>query len=385
MVNSFFTTSLLHWYKEHGRNLPWRETTDPYAIWLSEIILQQTRIQQGWAYWERFMKRWPTVEALAAATEDEVLREWQGLGYYSRARNLHAAARQIVAFGGFPRTLEEIRKLKGVGDYTAAAIASFAFGIPAAVVDGNVYRVLSRYFGIDTPINTTEGKKVFAALAQEMLPNVCIGATYNQAIMDFGALQCTPKSPKCAECPLMETCEAFRQGRVDELPVKVKKLQVKERRMTYVYIRCNGETAIHRRGAGDIWQGLWEPYSIDNSQFSRLAVARRSGKAERIIDNFSTSEATSSIAKLAIENLPFPIGNDHRRDDNCQLSIINCQLLQRNVKHVLTHRVIWADFYLWEVEEKPVLPDDYIWIKEEEIDNYAVPRLIEILLKTLPV
>ena len=385
MVNSFFTTSLLHWYKEHGRELPWRETKDPYAIWLSEIILQQTRIQQGWAYWERFMKRWPTVEALAAATEDEVLREWQGLGYYSRARNLHAAARQIVALGGFPQTLEEIRKLKGVGDYTAAAIASFAFGIPAAVVDGNVYRVLSRYFGIDTPINTTEGKKVFAALAQEMLPNVCIGATYNQAIMDFGALQCTPKSPKCGDCPLMETCEAFRQGRVDELPVKVKKLQVKERRMTYVYIRCNGETAIHRRGAGDIWQGLWEPYSIDNLQFSRLAVARRSGKAERIIDNFSTSEATSSIAKLAIENLPFPIGNDHRRDDNCQLSIINCQLLRRNVKHVLTHRVIWADFYLWEVEEKPVLPDDYIWIKEEEIDNYAVPRLIEILLKTLPV
>ena len=333
MVNSFFTTSLLHWYKEHGRNLPWRETTDPYAIWLSEIILQQTRIQQGWAYWERFMKRWPTVEALAAATEDEVLREWQGLGYYSRARNLHAAAKQIVALGGFPQTLEEIRKLKGVGDYTAAAIASFAFGIPAAVVDGNVYRVLSRYFGIDTPINTTEGKKVFAALAQEMLPNVCIGATYNQAIMDFGALQCTPKSPKCAECPLIESCVAFRQGRVDELPVKVKKLQVKERRMTYVYIRCNGETAIHRRGAGDIWQGLWEPFLIDNSQ----------------------------------------------------LTIDNCQLLQRNLKHVLTHRVIWADFYLWEVEEKPVLPDDYIWIKEEEIDNYAVPRLIEILLKTLPV
>ncbi|MBQ6681667.1 MAG: A/G-specific adenine glycosylase [Prevotella sp.] len=427
IVNSFFTTSLLHWYKEHGRNLPWRETKDPYAIWLSEIILQQTRIQQGWAYWERFMQRWQTVEALAAATEDEVLREWQGLGYYSRARNLHAAARQIVALGGFPQTLEEIRKLKGVGDYTAAAIASFAFGIPAAVVDGNVYRVLSRYFGIDTPINTTEGKKVFAALAQEMLPNVCsddsensdyseysdysdqsdysdysdysepsIGATYNQAIMDFGALQCTPKSPKCGDCPLMETCDAFRTGRVEQLPVKEKKLQVKERRMTYVYIRCNGETAIHRRGAGDIWQGLWEPYSIDNLQFSRLAVARRSGKAERIIDNScaaslckrcaitSTSEATSSIAKLAIENLPFPIGNDHRRDDNCQLSIVNCQLLRRNLKHVLTHRVIWADFYLWEVEEKPVLPDDYIWIKEEEIDNYAVPRLIEILLKTLP-
>ena len=333
MRSSLFTTTLLHWYAEHGRELPWRETKDPYAIWLSEVILQQTRIQQGWAYWERFMQRWQTVEELAAATEDEVLREWQGLGYYSRARNLHAAAKQIVESGGFPKTLEEIRKLKGVGDYTAAAIASFAFDIPAAVVDGNVYRVLSRYFGIETPINTTEGKRVFAALAQEMFPNVCIGATYNQAIMDFGALQCMPKSPKCGDCPLMETCDAFRTGRVEQLPVKEKKLQVKERRMTYVYIRCNGETAIHRRGAGDIWQGLWEPFLIDNSQ----------------------------------------------------LTIDNCQLLRRNLRHVLTHRVIWADFYLWEVEEKPVLPGDYIWIKEEEIDKYAVPRLIEILLKTLPV
>jgi len=165
-----FTHTLLQWFRDNGRELPWRETTDAYAIWLSEIILQQTQVKQGWDYWERFMRRWPTVEALAAATEDEVLREWQGLGYYSRARNLHFAARQIVAMGGFPNTLEGIRQLKGVGDYTAAAIASFAFGLPAAVVDGNVYRVLARHFGIDTPINTTEGKKVFALLAQQLLP-----------------------------------------------------------------------------------------------------------------------------------------------------------------------------------------------------------------------
>ena len=375
MVNSFFTTSLLHWYKEHGRNLPWRETKDPYAIWLSEIILQQTRIQQGWAYWERFMKRWPTVEALAAATEDEVLREWQGLGYYSRARNLHAAARQIVAIGGFPQTLEEIRKLKGVGDYTAAAIASFAFGIPAAVVDGNVYRVLSRYFGIDTPINTTEGKKVFAALAQEVFPwekgegrekgnegkgerekenegkgergnEGTIGAQYNQAIMDFGAMQCTPKTPKCESCPLVESCEALRTGRVEVLPIKEKKLQVKTRHITYVYIRCNGETAIHRRGAGDIWQGLWEPLLLNE---------------ECRMKNEESAGAW--------------------RDDNCQLSIINCQLLQRNVKHVLTHRVILADFYLMETEVKPELPEGYIWIREEDIDNYGIPRLVEKLLE----
>ena len=160
--------ALLEWFRENGRDLPWRQTRDPYAIWLSEIILQQTQVKQGWEYWERFMHRWPTVEALAAATEDEVLREWQGLGYYSRARNLHHAAKQIVALGHFPNTLEEIKQLKGVGDYTAAAIGSIAFGLPAAVVDGNVYRVLARHFGIDTPINTTEGKKLFAALAQHI-------------------------------------------------------------------------------------------------------------------------------------------------------------------------------------------------------------------------
>ena len=164
-----FALTLLKWFRENGRDLPWRQTRDPYAIWLSEIILQQTQVKQGWDYWERFMHRWPTVEALAAATEDEVLREWQGLGYYSRARNLHYAAKQIVALGHFPDTLDEIRKLKGVGDYTAAAIGSIAFGLPAAVVDGNVYRVLARHFGIDTPINTTEGKKTFTALAQSLL------------------------------------------------------------------------------------------------------------------------------------------------------------------------------------------------------------------------
>lgn len=165
-----FTTTILQWFRENGRDLPWRETRDPYAIWLSEIILQQTRIEQGRPYWERFMRRWPTVQDLAAASEDEVLREWQGLGYYSRARNLYAAAKQIVDRGGFPSTLAEIRTLKGVGDYTAAAIGSFAFGLPAAVVDGNVYRVLARHYGIATPINTTGGKKEFSALAQSLLP-----------------------------------------------------------------------------------------------------------------------------------------------------------------------------------------------------------------------
>ena len=262
-----FATTLVDWFSKNGRDLPWRQTRDPYAIWLSEIILQQTQVKQGWEYWERFMHRWPTVEALAAATEDEVLREWQGLGYYSRARNLHYAARQIVERGSFPNTIAEIKQLKGVGDYTAAAIGSIAFGLPAAVVDGNVYRVLSRYFGIDTPINTTEGKKLFAAMAQEQLPPQ-EASVYNQAIMDFGAIQCTPQSPDCSICPLMESCDAFRTNRIQELPVKLKTLKIRERHLIYIYVRYKGQTAIHRRGSGDIWQGLWEPLLVDNGQLT---------------------------------------------------------------------------------------------------------------------
>ena len=203
-----FTETILHWYAASGRDLPWRRTRDPYAVWLSEIILQQTRVAQGRAYWERFMDRFPTVDDLAAAPEDEVLRLWQGLGYYSRARNLHAAAKQIVAMGGFPDSLEGIRSLKGVGDYTAAAIGSIAFGLPAAVVDGNVYRVLARYFGIATPVGTTEAKKEFTALANRLLP-ADAPAAFNQGMMDFGATCCTPANPACLTCPLQPSCAAF--------------------------------------------------------------------------------------------------------------------------------------------------------------------------------
>ena len=327
-----FTTTILQWFSENGRALPWRETRDPYAIWLSEIILQQTRIEQGRPYWERFMRRWPTVEALAKASEDEVLREWQGLGYYSRARNLHTAAKQIVERGGFPTTIEGIKALKGVGDYTAAAIGSIAFDLPAAVVDGNVYRVLARHYGITTPINTTEGKKEFTLLAQSLLPPREASA-FNQAMMDFGAIQCTPSSPQCLQCPLQDSCVALREGRIAELPVKQKTLKIKERRLTYIYIRCNGYTAIHRRPAGDIWQGLYEPWVMEEARGKRQEAR---GK-----------------------------------------------LIKKNVKHVLTHRVIYADFRLWETDERPTLPDDYFWIKESDIDQYAVPRLIELLLSEL--
>ena len=348
---SDFAITLLAWFRENGRELPWRGTKDPYAIWLSEIILQQTQVKQGWEYWERFMRRWPTVSDLAAATEDEVLREWQGLGYYSRARNLHAAARQIVERGGFPNTIEGLRQLKGVGDYTAAAIGSIAFGLPAAVVDGNVYRVLSRHFGIETPINTTAGKKEFGALAQSLLPESPLSSfpsplssfpsplssDYNQAIMDFGAIQCAPQSPRCEDCPLQETCIAFREGRVAELPVKQRTLKVRERRLTYIYIRCQGMTALHRRGPGDIWQGLYEPYLEEGARGCEGAGARWRGAI----------------------------------------------LLRRNVRHVLTHRVLYADFWLLETDERPELPADYFWVPEEAVSDYGVPRLIEKMLEEI--
>ena len=330
-MNHDFTFTLLSWFRDFGRELPWRGTRDAYAIWLSEIILQQTRIQQGEAYWHRFMHRFPTVEALAAASEDEVLRLWQGLGYYSRARNLHTAARQIVTAGAFPQTLEGIRALKGVGDYTAAAIGSIAFGLDTAAVDGNVYRVLARHFGITTPINSTEGKHEFAALAQALLPHGQAGA-FNQALMDFGAIQCTPQSPRCTVCPLAETCVALRSGEVETLPVKLRKTKVQERRLAYIYIRYKDETPIRRRSAGDIWQGLWEP--------------------------------------MALSLMPAD-------------SLSQRQLIAKDVKHVLTHRILYADFYFMEVTEKPSLPEGYIWVKESALDDYAKPRLIEKLLETL--
>ena len=323
-----FSEAILSWYDTYGRDLPWRRTRDPYAIWLSEIILQQTRIAQGQAYWERFMAAWPTVEALAAASEDEVLRLWQGLGYYSRARNLHAAAQQIVAAGRFPETLAGIRALKGVGDYTAAAIGSIAFGLPAAVVDGNVYRVLARHYGIETPVGSTAAKKEFTALAQSLLPADRPG-DFNQGMMDFGALQCTPVAPLCAICPLAGQCAALATGRVGALPVREKGAAVQTRRFDYVYVRFRGRTVIRRRGPGDIWQGLYEP-----------------------------------------------LVNDQRLE--------SATLLKSNVKHQLTHRTLLVDFYLWEPAEEPALPEGYIWIDEAELDRYAKPRLFELLLESLP-
>ena len=227
------TEVLLDWYADNKRDLPWRGTTDPYRIWISEIILQQTRVVQGYEYFLRFIRRFPDVRTLASASEDEVLKYWQGLGYYSRARNLHAAAKSMN--GKFPESYQEVRALKGVGDYTAAAICSIAYNMPYAVVDGNVYRVLSRYCGIDVPIDSTEGKKLFAALADEMLDK-SRPATYNQAIMDFGAIQCTPQSPNCMFCPLADSCSALSKGQVMQLPVKQHRTKTFNRYFNYTLI-----------------------------------------------------------------------------------------------------------------------------------------------------
>lgn len=277
------------------------------------------------------MQRWPTVNDLARASEDEVLRAWQGLGYYSRARNLHHAAQQIVQRGTFPNNYADLRQLKGVGDYTAAAIASMAFHQPHAAVDGNFYRVFARYFGLSQPINTPQGKQLFATMAQDYLPPHQASA-YNQAIMDFGATVCTPKAPSCSVCPLQETCTAFREDRVDQLPVKLRTLKVKQRQMDCFYVHCHGQIALHKRAAGDIWQGLWTVPEADH-----LSASLR-------------QQAT---------------------------------LLKSNVKHVLTHRVIHANFYRLECHERPTLPADFIWIDEADIDHYAIPRLMEMLLESL--
>ncbi len=254
----------MKWYHQNKRQLPWRETTDPYKIWLSEIILQQTRVAQGTPYYLKFISAYPTVWDMAKAKEDEILKLWQGLGYYSRARNLHDTAKIVVNEnnGKFPDNYKKLLTLKGVGDYTASAISSICFNEPQAVVDGNVYRVLARYFGIETPINSTEGIKFFKKLAQEVMDPKQI-RDYNQGIMEFGAMQCTPKNPYCLHCPLGESCVALQKGLQDQLPVKTNKTKVRNRYFNYlvpVYADKKGTyyTSLKQRKGKGIWQNLWE-------------------------------------------------------------------------------------------------------------------------------
>lgn len=255
----FFRKQLFGWAGAHPRPMPWKGEKDPYRIWLSEIILQQTRVDQGWAYYLRFTENYPTVFALAEAPVDEVLKHWEGLGYYSRARNLHATARHVAGElnGVFPGTFEGLLSLKGIGEYTAAAVASFAYDLPHAVLDGNVYRILARYFGIDMPSDLPAAKKYFSQLAQELLDPARPGA-FNQAMMDFGAMCCTPLQPKCSECPLQSQCIARQQDQVSQYPKRQKKAPRQNRWFLYLVIESEGQTLIRRRGEADIWQGLYE-------------------------------------------------------------------------------------------------------------------------------
>lgn len=259
MKPRLFSEKVVEWYREHRRALPWRETRDPYRIWLSEIILQQTRVAQGLPYYQAFVKRYPTVQQLAAASEREVLRLWQGLGYYSRARHLLHCAKAVVKDhrGKFPATFEKLRQLKGIGDYTAAAIASFAFGEPVAVVDGNVFRVLSRVFGVREDIASTKGKKVFTELANRLIP-ADQPRLHNEAVMEFGALQCTPRNPACHHCPFERTCLARREGVQELLPIKRGKASSTRRKFYYVVLRSGDRWLMRQRLGKDIWKGLFD-------------------------------------------------------------------------------------------------------------------------------
>lgn len=345
MSTAWFSRALAPWYREHFRALPWRITRDPYRIWLSEVILQQTRVDQGTAYWHRFVERYPTVQDLAQASEDEVLRLWQGLGYYSRARNLRTAARQVVVDHGgeFPPNYEALRSLKGIGDYTAAAIGSIAFGLPEPVVDGNVYRVLARVFGISTPIDSTMGKKDFRELAVRLLDKAEPG-DHNQAVMELGAIVCTPKNPKCEECPLADRCIARRTDRIAELPVKAGKTKVRERHFNYLHIATKSGTYLYKRTGKDIWQGLYEFPQIETT----------------------STPSTPRFAKLVEER--FGPG----------WTIIT---KAGPVKHVLSHQVIHALF--WEVKppKRFKAPSEWLLVKQEDIDAHALPRLIDRYLR----
>lgn len=266
-----FTKILMDWYDPEIRPMPWKSEKNPYLVFLSEIILQQTRVDQGLPYYHRFKKKYPTISALAAAEEDEIMKLWEGLGYYSRAKNLHSSAKYIVhdLKGNFPSTYKDLLHLKGVGVYTAAAIASFAFGLPHAVVDGNVYRVLSRVFGIEDAIDSALGKKVFESLANDLLDKENSGK-YNQAIIDFGAIQCSPKLPKCTDCPFNDYCYAFLNNQVDFLPVKSKKINKKTRYFNYLILNNNDQVFIRKRTKNDVWQNLYEFPLIESDSLLSL-------------------------------------------------------------------------------------------------------------------
>lgn len=339
------------WYDENHRELPWRSQPTPYFVWISEVILQQTRVSQGYDYFLRFTEKWPTLQDLANATEEEVLKMWQGLGYYSRARNLHRCAQQVAERhnGRFPSDFEALKKLQGIGDYTAAAIASIAFGLPHAVVDGNVYRVLARLFDIETPINTSEGKTVFGKLAQDLLDSQHPGR-HNQAMMEFGALQCVPQNPHCLLCPLQAHCLAFAHQTVSLRPIKTARTKVQTRYFNYLVIKIKETNQIymHQRIGKDIWNKLYD--------FPMIETDERIG-TEQVL----ASEAFKQLIGLK----DFVVGKT-----------------SHPFTHKLTHQTIVAQFIeifinvpLAEYQTK-----DLSLTSEMDIQQYPIPRLIDLYL-----
>ena len=376
--NSFFAQNIISWYYQNKRDLPWRDTQNPYKIWLSEIILQQTRVAQGTPYYEKFVENFPTVQELANADEQTVLMLWQGLGYYSRARNLHGTAKYISEElnGVFPNTYIEIKKLKGIGDYTAAAISSFAFDEIQAVVDGNVYRVLARFFGIEKDITSNEGKKEFRELAQKLIDKKQ-PAIYNQSIMEFGALQCVPKNPNCKICPLQENCTAFEKNLIQKLPIKGKKTLVKDRFMHYFVfvkedkkskINLEKNVLINQRQEGDIWQGLNDFFVIEF-----LNKDKKNFEPIKELEN-----------KLKEDNLEinFEADFDKMNEQKNKLKSTHESII---FKHQLSHRTLYAKFYTIEINDTK--EQDFFWnklkknynleeIKWQNLDKIPKPVLI---------
>ncbi|QKJ32801.1 A/G-specific adenine glycosylase [Mucilaginibacter mali] len=339
------SNQLVQWYHQHKRDLPWRHTTNPYVIWLSEIILQQTRVEQGLPYFNRFLEKYPTVSDFAAATEDEVLALWQGLGYYSRGRNMLVTARLVQELHGgvFPSSWEQLIKLKGIGEYTAAAIASFSANEAKAVVDGNVYRVLARYFGISEPINSTQGKKIFQQMADEMLDREN-PALHNQAMMEFGAMLCKPKNPACGICPVREGCYAFKHNATATLPVKINKTKIRERYFNYLLIKNDNEILMHKRGAGDIWANMYELPLIETEQLMEVHHVLETPSAK-----------------------PFIGGN------------IRIKAVSQVYKHVLTHQRLYVRFIELDGFENE-LEQDYFFTEVKKLKNLALPQIIFIFL-----
>ena len=347
------TKKIISWYHRNKRDLPWRNTNDPYKIWVSEIILQQTRIDQGMGYYFRFLEHFSTLSELAAASEEEVLKTWQGLGYYTRARNMHATANEIMEKyqGNFPQDYESILNLKGIGKYTAAAIASLAFGMPYAVIDGNVLRFLSRFFGIEESVDRSKGMNIIKQLAGQWMDRKNPG-TYNQALMEFGALQCVPRNPDCGVCPLKQNCTAYLRGITDLIPVRSKSLNIRQRYFNYLVILKNeknktGKIWLRKRTGNDVWKNLYD---------------------------FPLIESKEAISEKKLESSPEWEKLFHGQNPG----IVK---VTGPFKHVLSHQVINATFYIIRHVPDSTLP--FLKISIHAMEKYPMPRLIEIFVNDL--